>query len=99
MGAQGLVAVGVPPQPLWLLYIKIAILVLSLIFLAISAYALSLWPYGAGGMNVFVVRIPVVLPAACKSNSRRRPSGASSSTAAARRLRSGRPSSTSASAP
>jgi hypothetical protein len=66
MGAQGLIAVGVPPQPLWLLYIKIAILVLSLVVLALSAYALSIWPYGAGGMNIFIVRTPVVLPATCQ---------------------------------
>jgi hypothetical protein len=66
MGAQGLIAVGVPPQPLWLLYIKIAILVLSLVVLAISAYALSLGPYGAGGLNIFVVRTPVALPATCQ---------------------------------
>jgi hypothetical protein len=63
MGAQGLIAVGVPPQPLWLLYIKIAILVLSLVVLAISAYAHSICPYGAGGLNIFVVRTPVALPA------------------------------------
>jgi len=55
MGANGLVATGVPPQPLWLLYIKIAILVLSLIILAIAAYALSIWPFGAGGLDIFVV--------------------------------------------
>jgi hypothetical protein len=66
MGAQGLIAVGVPPQPLWLLYIKIAILVFSLIVLAIAAYALSLNPYGAGGFNIFVVCIPAVLPATCQ---------------------------------
>jgi hypothetical protein len=59
MGAQGLVAVGVPPQPLWLLYIKIAILVISLIVLALSAYSLSLLPVGAGGMDIFIVRASV----------------------------------------
>lgn len=62
MGAQGLIAVGVPPQPLWLLYIKIAILVLSLIVLALGAYSLSIdglgyyYGGGAGGMDIFVVR-------------------------------------------
>lgn len=56
MGAQGLVATGVPPQPLWLLYIKIAILVLSLIVLALAAYSLSLFPVGAGGFDIFIVR-------------------------------------------
>lgn len=55
MAGQGLLAVGVPPQPLWLLYVKIAVLVISLIVLALSAYALSLWPAGAGGMDIFVV--------------------------------------------
>lgn len=54
MGAQGLVAVGVPPQPLWLLYIKIAILVISLVVLALSAYSLSVFPIGAGGMDIFL---------------------------------------------
>lgn len=56
MGAQGLVATGVPPQPVWLLYIKIAILVLSLVVLALSAYSLSLFPVGAGGFDIFIVR-------------------------------------------
>ncbi|KAK3896701.1 hypothetical protein C8A05DRAFT_39751 [Staphylotrichum tortipilum] len=56
MGAQGLMAVGVPPQPLWLLYIKIAILVLSLIVLALGAYSESLlWGGGGpGGMDIFI---------------------------------------------
>lgn len=65
MGAQGLIARGVPPQPLWLLYIKIAILVLSLIVLGLGAWAVSLtgggyygyyYSSGAGGMVIFVVR-------------------------------------------
>ena len=62
MGAQGLIAVGVPPQPLWLLYVKIGILVLSLVVLALSAYAISLdgsayaGYAGAGGMDIFIVR-------------------------------------------
>jgi uncharacterized RDD family membrane protein YckC len=63
MSAQGLLAVGVPPQPFWLLYIKIAILVLSLIVLALAAYGLSLFSGlyigsgGAPGMDIFIVRI------------------------------------------
>jgi hypothetical protein len=65
MGAQGLLGKGVPPQPLWLLYIKIAILVLSLIILALAAWNLSLFggysAYygggGAGGMDIFVVSV------------------------------------------
>ena len=63
MSANGLVAKGVPPQPLWLLYIKIAILVLSLILLAMGAWAVSIfgsdgygyaYSGGAGGMVIFV---------------------------------------------
>lgn len=64
MSAQGLAAKGVPPQPLWLLYIKIAILVLSLVVLAIAAWGLSIFQgftaqlgsAGAGGLVIFVVR-------------------------------------------
>jgi hypothetical protein len=63
MGGQGLVAVGVPPAPVWLLYVKIAILVLSLIVLALGAYSLSLYGGygyyvggGAGGLDIFIVR-------------------------------------------
>ncbi|KAK4183045.1 hypothetical protein QBC35DRAFT_131515 [Podospora australis] len=59
--AHGLIARGVPPQPLWLLYIKIAILVLSLILLAMGAWAVSIfsggwygYSGGAGGMVIFV---------------------------------------------
>lgn len=64
MSGQGLIAKGVPPQPLWLLYIKIAILVLSLILLALAAWAISLIEgytgvagsgSGAGGLVIFVV--------------------------------------------
>jgi hypothetical protein len=58
MAGQGLAAVGVPPQPLWLLYVKIVILVISLVVLALGAYSLSLLPFGfgsgAGGMDIFV---------------------------------------------
>jgi hypothetical protein len=59
MGAQGVTGVGVPPQPLWLLYIKIVILVLSLIVLALAGYALSVSgpaPTHPGGLDIFVVR-------------------------------------------
>jgi hypothetical protein len=61
MSGQGLIAVGVPPQPLWLLYIKLAILVLSLITLALAAYALSLWPVGAGGMDIFIAILSFIV--------------------------------------
>ncbi|KAK4035433.1 hypothetical protein C8A01DRAFT_17891 [Parachaetomium inaequale] len=61
MGAQGLIAVGVPPQPLWLLYIKIAVLVISLIVLALSAYALSLFAAGAGGMDIFIAILSFIV--------------------------------------
>ncbi|KAK4125881.1 hypothetical protein N657DRAFT_281442 [Parathielavia appendiculata] len=56
MGAHGLLAVGVPPQPLWLLYIKIAILVLSIIVLGLGAYTLSVATLGddPGALDVFV---------------------------------------------
>ncbi|KAK4683237.1 hypothetical protein QC764_123340 [Podospora pseudoanserina] len=62
MSTQGLLAKGVPPQPLWLLYIKIAILVLSLVTLALGAWAVSIFggyaggyggPTGAGGLVIF----------------------------------------------
>ncbi|KAL2255644.1 hypothetical protein VTK26DRAFT_2959 [Humicola hyalothermophila] len=58
MGTQGLMATGVPPQPVWLLWIKIAILVLSLIILALAAWVLSLFDGylrgGAPGMDIFI---------------------------------------------
>ncbi|KAJ4413911.1 hypothetical protein N0V85_003376 [Neurospora sp. IMI 360204] len=61
--ARGLTAVGVPPFPSWILYIRIAILVLSLVLLGVAAWAVSLvgvggsaaYGYtGASGMMVFV---------------------------------------------
>lgn len=61
MSAHGLVARGLPPWPAWLLYVKIAILVLSLIVLALAAWAISIaggWVYGttgAAGLLVFAV--------------------------------------------
>jgi len=63
---RGLTAKGVPPHPRWLLYIKITILVLSLIVLALAAYSLSLFGQyagviggtGAGGYLIFVVCAP-----------------------------------------
>ena len=67
MGARGLIAVGVPPQPLWLLFIKIAILVLSIVVLALGAYILSQElispetgePLDAeAGLDIFVVGVP-----------------------------------------
>jgi hypothetical protein len=62
MSARGLTAKGVPPQPAWLLYIKIAILVLALIILGLAAYSISLFGQyagllggsGAGGLLIFV---------------------------------------------
>jgi hypothetical protein len=47
--AAGLTAPGVPPLPKWLLYVKIAIVVLSVIILALAAYALSLY----GGFGIY----------------------------------------------
>lgn len=65
MGVRGLYSKGVPPQPPFLLWIKVAILVLSVIVLALAAYSISLsggyggyYGYGysgAGGLLIFVV--------------------------------------------
>ncbi|KAK4444943.1 hypothetical protein QBC34DRAFT_170940 [Podospora aff. communis PSN243] len=61
MGASGLLARGPPPSPAWVTYIKYAILGLSLICLAMGAWATSI--YGgsylflytsSGGMVIFV---------------------------------------------
>ncbi|KAM7198599.1 hypothetical protein V8F20_006129 [Naviculisporaceae sp. PSN 640] len=54
---SGLLAKGVPPQPVWLFYIKIAILVLSVIILGLAAWAVSIFPYGNGpaGITIFTV--------------------------------------------
>lgn len=62
MSSRGLTAKGVPPQPAWLLFVKIAILVLALAVLCASAYAISLFgtyagligASGAGGLLIFV---------------------------------------------
>lgn len=62
--ARGLTAVGVPPFPSWIFYIRIAILVLSLVLLGVAAWAVSLFTgggsaaygyTGSSGMMVFVV--------------------------------------------
>ena len=56
MGAKGLIATGAPHEPAWLLYVKGAIIVLSLVVLALSAYALSAFAYGgAPGFTIFLV--------------------------------------------
>lgn len=63
MGIQGLVERGVPPQPPFVIYIRYAILVLSLICLALGAWAVSIsggsygyiYSGGAGGLIIFVV--------------------------------------------
>ncbi|EGO59643.1 hypothetical protein NEUTE1DRAFT_61245 [Neurospora tetrasperma FGSC 2508] len=61
--ARGLTAVGVPPFPSWILYIRIAILVLSLVLLGVAAWAVSMFAgggsaaygyTGASGMMIFV---------------------------------------------
>ncbi|KAK3398378.1 hypothetical protein B0T20DRAFT_206745 [Sordaria brevicollis] len=61
--ARGLTVVGVPPLPAWILYIRIAILVLSLVLLGVAAWAVSMFSVGgsaaygytgASGMMVFV---------------------------------------------
>ena len=58
---SGLLQRGVPKQPVWLFYVKIVILVLSLIILALAAYSISLFSSfigyygsGAGGLLIFV---------------------------------------------
>jgi hypothetical protein len=67
MGMRGLTAVGLPRQPGWLLYIKMAIFVLAVIVLALAAWTLSLYSGGypggfAGGMDHFIVCCALVLP-------------------------------------
>ena len=59
MGGSGLVAIGPPPMRPWLVYMRYAILALSLVCLALAAWGLSLWSntfiYGnPGGLVVFV---------------------------------------------
>lgn len=66
MGAQGLWSKGPPPGPIWLLWMKIAIIVLSVIVLALAAYSISIYGKyygssylvgysGASGLLIFVV--------------------------------------------
>ncbi|KAM7218172.1 hypothetical protein V8F06_006463 [Rhypophila decipiens] len=52
---HGLLAKGVPPQPVFLFYIKIAILVLSVIILGLAAWAITILPIGNGpaGFTIF----------------------------------------------
>jgi len=64
MSARGLTAKGVPPQARWLLFIKITILVLSLIVLALAAYSLSLFGsyagyYGGAGSGGFLIFVTI----------------------------------------
>lgn len=63
MSAKGLLARGVPPQPKWLLYVKIAILVLSVIILALAAYSISVFSgygyYGGGGAGGYLIFIVI----------------------------------------
>ena len=44
-----------PPAPVWLLYIKYAILGLAVVVLALSAYACSFFGGGAAGFLIFIV--------------------------------------------
>jgi hypothetical protein len=62
MQTQGLMQKGVPPMPSWLFFIKIAILVLSLIILALAAWSISIfgsytgvyyYGSGSGGLLIF----------------------------------------------
>ncbi len=63
---SGITGKGVPPnQPPWLLYVKIAIIALSLVIMALAAWSLSIfnayagfvgYSGGVGGLIIFVVR-------------------------------------------
>jgi hypothetical protein len=55
MSTKGLTLTGVPPQPPWLFFLKLVILVLALVILALSAWAVSLGTGGYGGFLIFVV--------------------------------------------
>ncbi|KAI5926686.1 hypothetical protein F4810DRAFT_481614 [Camillea tinctor] len=62
MAAKGLVARGVPPLPRYILYFEAAIILLSIIILALAAYGISLYSngtyyYSSGvpGFLIFVV--------------------------------------------
>jgi hypothetical protein len=63
MSLQGLTKKGIPPQAAWLIYLRIAVLVISLGILAACAYNLSLfggYSYLAGyggpaGFMIFIV--------------------------------------------
>lgn len=57
---NGLLAKGVPPQPLWLLYIKGGILFLSLIIFCLSCFTLSRWGGGPGGLTLWAVCFPAI---------------------------------------
>jgi len=75
-------AKGVPAgMPPFLLYIKIAIMVLSLIILALAAYTIAIWNQwtngygygytyysGVGGLLIFVVRLARQKSVACPEN-------------------------------
>ncbi|KAI0132606.1 hypothetical protein BJ170DRAFT_254808 [Xylariales sp. AK1849] len=63
MGFKGLIARGVPPLPKWLLWVKIAIIVLSVIILALAAYALSLYSgyyYYSGGAPGYLIFLVIM---------------------------------------
>jgi hypothetical protein len=70
MTMSGLTATGVPPQPAFLRIIKFVVLFLSVIVLALAAYAISIFSgygyYGNGGVSgllIFVVSYtPSILP-------------------------------------
>ncbi|KAI1850030.1 hypothetical protein JX266_004409 [Neoarthrinium moseri] len=58
MAASGLMAVGPAPTPKWLIFIKGAIIILSVIVLALAAYALSLYgryTYYSGGAPGYLI--------------------------------------------
>ncbi|KAK1767998.1 hypothetical protein QBC33DRAFT_514288 [Phialemonium atrogriseum] len=59
--ARGLLATGVPPAPVWLLYIKYAILGLAVVVLALSAYACSFFGGGAAGFLIFIAIKTIII--------------------------------------
>ncbi|KAK0643315.1 hypothetical protein B0T16DRAFT_459480 [Cercophora newfieldiana] len=69
MGASGLLARGPPPSPAWVTYMKYAILGLSLICLAMGAWATSIFggglgfvaSGGAGGLVIFVAILTFIV--------------------------------------
>ncbi|KAK0715915.1 hypothetical protein B0H67DRAFT_254515 [Lasiosphaeris hirsuta] len=64
-----LLAKGVPPQPAWIIYIRYAILGLSLIIMALAAWSIAIfagevyigYTAGAGGLIIFVTILSFIV--------------------------------------